>query len=221
MIQLSERFVPIKLDAEKEGQAAAKKHDVEGYPTILFVTGDGEVVSRFSGFLPPREFMGAMQRILDARQNVPKWEATIKTTPNDVRAISGLGIAYAMKNDWKAAMELADRAMSVDPKNADDKFTDMYNAVGDMFQSAGKPYVAMEYFNRAAASGKDAGKVVYALIRMSACYLQLGMPSEAMAMADKAGAVPGIGESDKTTVESLKKSAQRMMDAIKATPKKP
>ena len=44
MIQLTGQFVPVKLNAEKDGKAAKDKYHVQGYPTILFINAAGEVV---------------------------------------------------------------------------------------------------------------------------------------------------------------------------------
>ena len=40
----NKNFINLKLDAEKEGEAAAKKFRVNAYPTLLFVNEKGEVV---------------------------------------------------------------------------------------------------------------------------------------------------------------------------------
>lgn len=53
----NEEYVSIKLDAEKEGIAAAKKYKVASYPTLLFLNSDGAVVYRDSGSQPVESFV--------------------------------------------------------------------------------------------------------------------------------------------------------------------
>ncbi|WP_439185550.1 thioredoxin family protein [Carboxylicivirga taeanensis] len=42
-------FINLKLNAEKEGRATAKKYKVNAYPTLLFINGDGEMISKGVG----------------------------------------------------------------------------------------------------------------------------------------------------------------------------
>lgn len=43
--------IPIKLDADREGQAIAETYRVDGLPTILFLDGTGKLVKRLDGYL--------------------------------------------------------------------------------------------------------------------------------------------------------------------------
>lgn len=56
----NQHFVNCKLDGEKrEGPEMVKKYKIEGYPTFLYLNGEGEVVYRFSGAKDVRGFMEA------------------------------------------------------------------------------------------------------------------------------------------------------------------
>ncbi len=55
-------LVAVRVNAEKEGEDVARKYDVQGYPTILFVDGSGKVVHRVDGYVDAAE----MLRILSA-----------------------------------------------------------------------------------------------------------------------------------------------------------
>ena len=56
MIKLAAQLVPLKVNAEKEGKDLAKKYDVRGFPTILFLTAEGDIMGRIGGYMPPTEF---------------------------------------------------------------------------------------------------------------------------------------------------------------------
>jgi thioredoxin-related protein len=217
VIQLSEQFVPIKLDGEKEGKEAAKKLGLHGFPTIFFVDGDGKIVSKQVGYSGPNEFSGMMSRVLELK-HVPEWEAALKEDPASALLVAKLGAAYALKGDEKGAVSMAEKAYLLDPKNSGDKFTDLYNAVGDIFQNGDKPKEAIPYFTRAADTGKDPGKVTYALISMGYCYLMMDEPARALEMAKRGEALEGTTQPDKDMIASLRKSAER---AMQPKPKKP
>lgn len=63
VIEASQDFIPLKLNAEKEGRSLARKHGVRGYPTILFFDHTGKVVGRIGGYLKPAPFAATMKRI--------------------------------------------------------------------------------------------------------------------------------------------------------------
>lgn len=53
----NKEFVNIKLDAEKEGLKAAKKYNVQSYPTLLFLDSQGNVVFKETGLRPVNDFI--------------------------------------------------------------------------------------------------------------------------------------------------------------------
>lgn len=57
--------VTVRVDAEEEkprsgvtGYDLAEKYDVMSYPTVALLDGEGKVIARFSGYRPPRAFIG-------------------------------------------------------------------------------------------------------------------------------------------------------------------
>jgi|GEM_PF-1495939 thioredoxin-related protein len=60
---LSEKFVCVKVDAEKEARLAAA-YKVTGYPTVLFIDGNGAVLQKVPGYLPADRFAAVMNNVL-------------------------------------------------------------------------------------------------------------------------------------------------------------
>ncbi len=58
----SRGLVAVRVNAEKGGEKVAERYDVQGYPTILFVDGSGNVVKRIDGYVDAAELL----RILSA-----------------------------------------------------------------------------------------------------------------------------------------------------------
>jgi thioredoxin 1 len=48
----NDKFINLKIDAEKseEGVEIAKNYRVQGFPTLLYINGDGRLVKSLSGF---------------------------------------------------------------------------------------------------------------------------------------------------------------------------
>lgn len=185
---------------------------LHGFPTIFFLDGDGNIVSKQVGYSGPNEFSAMMGRVLDLK-HVPEWEAQLQANPKDASVIAKLGAAYALKGDEKNAIAMAKRAEEVDPKNSGDVFSDLYNAVGDIFQNGNKPLEAIPYFQLAAEKSKDPGKVAYALVSMGYCYLMTNEPAKALAMAKRGEALKDLSQPDRDMLASLRKSAERAMQS--------
>lgn len=54
----SDNFINLKIDQEKgEGISFAKEYDVRFFPTLLFITGKGEIAHKAVGSMDPQEFI--------------------------------------------------------------------------------------------------------------------------------------------------------------------
>lgn len=57
------RFVAIRVNAEKGGEEVAERFGVRGYPTLLFVDGDGELVERVEGYVEADELVRILRKL--------------------------------------------------------------------------------------------------------------------------------------------------------------
>jgi thioredoxin 1 len=54
----NKEFINVKIDMEKgEGPTLALQYPLEGYPTLLFIDGDGKVVKKVLGYLSPEALL--------------------------------------------------------------------------------------------------------------------------------------------------------------------
>ena len=63
--EASKKFVCVKIDGDKQ-PALTGKYGVSGYPTIIFMDSNGNVVSRLPGFQAPDQFLASMNNVLSA-----------------------------------------------------------------------------------------------------------------------------------------------------------
>lgn len=81
---LSEKVVPLQVDAEKE-EKAADKYGIEAYPTLLFLKADGTEVERLVGMHSATEFIEAAEGILSGKDALArakdKLEASGRNNP--------------------------------------------------------------------------------------------------------------------------------------------
>ncbi len=75
-----------KTDAEKgEGIDLAKKFKITGYPTLVFIDGDGNEVDRFVGYVPAAEFFPVMKGITDGTMTVKHLKEALAKKKDDVK----------------------------------------------------------------------------------------------------------------------------------------
>jgi thiol-disulfide isomerase/thioredoxin len=64
-------FINYKMDMEKgEGPSFGKTYEVNAYPTFLFIDGDGEIVHKKMGGMPPAAFIETGQAAMDPENNI-------------------------------------------------------------------------------------------------------------------------------------------------------
>jgi thiol-disulfide isomerase/thioredoxin len=86
VVALSKQLVPLKSNAEKEGKDLNKKYAVAGYPTILFLSEDGTVVSKLVGYQPGPDFAETVETALASAKEFASVKKILAKNPNDGEA---------------------------------------------------------------------------------------------------------------------------------------
>lgn len=208
MVQLTGQVVPVKLDAEKEGRAAAQKYKVAGFPTILFLTASGEVAGKIGGYMPPGPFADTVQKIVQAHRELPRLEARYKTNPNDAAVAAQLAATYAGQGKQKQAEALLTRIEKAGPERAGGALPKAYNALADSYQEARQFDKAIPLFQKAVKTGRQPHDIAYAHISIAVCYLSQNKMKEGREALEATLAVPNCPP-------DLKKQAQQYLDVVK------
>ena len=206
-------FIPVKINAEKEGQAAAAKYGVRSYPTILFIDGNGQVAGRIGGYAPPAPFAEQMQKIAASARQFPAAVSAYKANPNNTAAAAKITELYANRGDAKNAVSAYAYVKKNDPANAKGYLVKAANNIGDLFQSTGDLDKAVPFFEQAARVAKTSGDAAYAHMSIAACYAQMRDTGKAVAALKAGLANPKVSASDK-------KELQTMLNQINGTPTK-
>jgi thiol:disulfide interchange protein len=61
---IAESVVPLTLDVDSSGRELSDEHGVESLPTVLVFSPSGEEQGRINGYLPPGQFVEAVNGIL-------------------------------------------------------------------------------------------------------------------------------------------------------------
>ena len=58
-------FINVAVDGEKgEGISLAQKYKIRGYPSLLFINSEGEIVSKTTGYRNPGQFIEMGKQIV-------------------------------------------------------------------------------------------------------------------------------------------------------------
>jgi thioredoxin-related protein len=114
----NEKQVNWKIDAEKgEGIELAKKFGVSGYPTVLFVNGDGEEIDRIVGYFPAKEFLALMKDYNEGKNTMKGLKTILKINPDDVDTNFRLGKKTSDAGNMEEAKMYFDKVVALDPNN--------------------------------------------------------------------------------------------------------
>lgn len=108
-----------KIDAEKgEGPELAKKYGIAGYPTIVFVDGNGDEVDRIVGYMPAKDFLKRIKEFNDGINTFGALSKIIKDNPDDIKSNYFLGERVVINDgDYKKAEPYFKKVVEKDPDN--------------------------------------------------------------------------------------------------------
>jgi thiol-disulfide isomerase/thioredoxin len=213
---VSDQFVPVKINAEKEGIAVAKKYEVNGYPNILFISEDGTVESRIDGFMVAKDFADKLTTVAQVHRDFPTLLDRARKDPNDIEADARLAAAYADRGDGSNAGTYLTKAEAVDPQNSKDLITKAYNALGDYYQrlAAKDPTnldKAVPLFRKAGSKGKIPKDRSYGYMSAIVCNLSQQKPEAVIPDCQAILDMDGASKDDKDAAQLYLKQAMAII----------
>jgi thioredoxin 1 len=102
---LSENTIPLKIDAEKEADLAAK-YKIRGYPTMIFIKPDGTTIDSLVGYRPPEQFLADAKAALAGKDGVARAKEQLEgDSKSDPMKRGQYAKALAQKGKYKEALE--------------------------------------------------------------------------------------------------------------------
>jgi thioredoxin-like negative regulator of GroEL len=144
---LSRDFIPVKVNPEKD-PAFARRYQVNAYPTILFLDGEGRIVHRLEGFLPPKDFLQMLQKARTKHKAIQQARATLKKKPKDVAAHATLAEFYLQNLDPEKAAPHVDALCTYDPEDKEGRQGKLLLRLGVAYGMSGRYDQAAATFQR-------------------------------------------------------------------------
>lgn len=165
------KFVPVRLDVEKEGKALAQKYTVTKYPTILFLDANGADMGRIDGYEQADEFNKHAETFLKDYNREAGLRAKLAKSPRDLDTITALGVMEANRYKVAPAIAFLRKAEAIDPVNKTGKLSDLYSAIADIHQNASQYDQAIAFFKKSADTSTKTTPKAYALLSIATCYM--------------------------------------------------
>lgn len=162
VIKQAQAYIPLKLDAEKEGKTLAAKYKVNAYPHFIFVNPDGTTKGSVLGFQDETGFVEKVKVIFLPKSEREKLTAILKKNPNDGPA--NCGMAMLLLEEGKLAD--ADKHLTT-ASNAGYKGADLAAVLSQLAHSMGSsnPQRMMELY-QASVKLKDRNSLSITYERM-------------------------------------------------------
>lgn len=217
---LKKNFVALKLNAEKSGRQLAQKYRVTGYPTILFVNAEGQVIDRIGGYKPPKPFADDLKRILERwklKQRRPELERRVKANPDDAEAQAALALIYSgSANQIDDAIRSFNAALKAGAKS--DTLARAASNIGDHFWTKGKSDEALKWFRHADRLARDDELRAYARYSIMACHYRERRLEQAKAVARELLKLSKVRDDYRKAAQWILKQESKPANKDKTTP---
>jgi thiol-disulfide isomerase/thioredoxin len=199
VVKAATLFVPVRINAEKEGQAVAAKYHVTGFPTLLFLSSDGTLISKITGYEEADAFAADLIRIEEENREFPAWQAAVKADPTDHATALKLALAYVHRE------RLADAQALTTTLETGDKTTlgPLYNALAGAQLDQGQTAAAMALYQKTVAVSKVDNELIPAHIGLFQLYSGKKDLPQMKAQLQALAALPGIPADLKERVKSV------------------
>jgi thiol-disulfide isomerase/thioredoxin len=178
VVQKSRSTVPLRLNAEAEGKALARKYGVSSYPAYLLVDSTGSVFGRAQGALPPADFKNFIDEGIKRHKEFVTLTAQTKRNPRDGAAFAGLAVLNGNRGAIEAAEAQAKKAESIGFKGQ--KLAAAWVAIGEGARVQNRMAGAIAYYQKSFKYPGTPKDISFAHFAIAALSDQLGRRSDAL-----------------------------------------
>ena len=141
--------------AHPENIEAVRRYQVTGFPTIVFASSDGGMISKQVGFIYPNDFAPVIETALEKEQAFVEQLAKLEKTPDDAKLNAQVALTYLERTQLEKALLFSKEAFKRDPKNRTGLVPNLHNQLGLAYAAkvegvmAKEPEAAEMYFEKA------------------------------------------------------------------------
>lgn len=207
VVRASAQFVPVRMNAEKEGMALARKLQVSGFPATFIMTPSGLVADQMPGFLPAENFTMALQAGLGKVKELAALEARQRANPSDTASAMKLASIASESGNRPLALAMMASVKKADPTNKGGNLSKTILAASLATQNEGKFADAVPMLQSVTKLSRERAEITLARLNLAICYQLLNKPRDA---AGELQIVLG----DPNMPMETRQAAQKMLDRV-------
>ena len=124
----------MKVNPEKTeypiNEETRSRYGVTGYPAVLFISPDGGLIQKASGFLPPDQFSPIMEDALKKETEFQEKLEKLKAKSDDGKLNAQIAITYLERQQLEKAVPFSEKAFEHDPGNRSKLIPNLHNQLG-------------------------------------------------------------------------------------------
>lgn len=185
-------FVPLKLNADTNGAALARRYGVQGLPTVLFLDSAGHLYGSVVGFRPAPQFTDAMKQADSLYSSMPGMAEKFRQHPSDLALGAKLVALYSQEGRVSHAVQVYTDLKREDPHNRSKKITSACIEVGQAYAEASKFEIARSYFSQSLKMPGTPTERELGNLLVGTCDIVLHQKKAAVPYLKVASTIPGI-----------------------------
>ena len=103
------------------------RYGVTAFPAVLFLSPDGGLIQKASGFLTPEQFSPIMEAALEKEQAFVEQLTKLEKTPDDAKLNAQVALTYLERTQLEKALPFSKKAFEHDPKNKTGLMPNLHN----------------------------------------------------------------------------------------------
>ena len=109
---------------------AVRRYQVTGYPTIVFTSSDGGMISKQVGFVYPNDFAPVIETALEKEKDFMKQLTELEKKPDDAKLNAQVALTYLERTQIEKALPFSKEAFKRDPRNKTGLIPNLHNQFG-------------------------------------------------------------------------------------------
>lgn len=150
VIAESQNLVDLKIDTDKSPELS-EKYGIRGLPTIVFMDSEGGEITRYTGYMPPKEFIAAMKEAQGMEKGFRTAQKTAKEDPDNLEAHATLATSYYQRRKLEQGAAHLKEVARLDPENKGGSLPQLYMQAGLAYGKSGDFPKAIEFLRQGAS----------------------------------------------------------------------
>lgn len=139
----------VNPESSPEHAAVQQQHGITAYPTIIFLSSEGDSISVVPGYRDAEQFAPVMEEVLQGEEKLQQLHIAVQKQPDDPQTNAELALIYVKRGKLEKGQPFVDKALALDSENKTGLLPDIYLNLGLHYGMNVGDENAEEYYQKA------------------------------------------------------------------------